>query len=116
MPLYLIPLFPLIGFVLIGLFGQKAPRPAAGVLASLMVGASFVVAVINFLALRGLPERTYLHENIYTWMQVGDFQVNVALMMDQLSGLMILIVTGIGFLIHVSQPLYRLYVGAGVGR
>jgi NADH-quinone oxidoreductase subunit L len=106
MPLYLIILFPLIGFALVGLFGQKTPKPAAGVLASLAVGASFVAAVANFLALRGLPEHTFLHEKLYTWMAVGDFQVNVALMMDRLSGLMILIVTGIGFLIHVYSVGY----------
>ena len=106
MPLYLIILFPLIGFALIGLFGQKAPKPAAGVLASVLVGASFLVAVANFLAMRDLPEGTFLHENLYTWMQVGDFQVNAALMMDRLSGLMILIVTGIGCLIHIYSVGY----------
>ncbi len=110
MPLCLIVFFPLLGFLVNGLLGAKLKKPIPAVIASVAVLAAFAVAVINFLQLTSLPEEgRKLTETVYTWMSVGGpqaFTVNVAFLMDQLSGVMILIVTGIGFLIHVYSAGY----------
>ncbi len=98
LPLWLIIALPLLGFVVTGLFGAKMPKPAAGAIASLMVGAAFVVALLHVLG--GVPEKA-ISESVYTWIQIGNFKVDVSLLLDRLSAVMILIVTGIGFLIHV---------------
>ena len=99
LPLWLIIALPLLGFVITGLIGAKLPKPAAGAIASLCVGAAFVVAVLNFLNLAS--SGTPISQTVYRWMEIGNFKVDIGLMLDQLSGVMILIVTGIGFLIHV---------------
>jgi NADH-quinone oxidoreductase subunit L len=107
MPLYLIVLFPLLGFLINGLFGAKLKKPIPAVIASLAVLASFVVAVLNFLQLTSLPEASRrITETAYTWMSAGKFTVDISFLLDQLSGVMILVVTGIGFLIHVYSAGY----------
>jgi NADH-quinone oxidoreductase subunit L len=109
MPLYLIILFPLLGFVIDGLLGAKLKKPIPGAIASLAVLASFAVAAFNFFQLANLtPEahQSALRETLYTWMSVGKFSVDVSLLLDQLSGVMILVITGIGFLIHVYSVGY----------
>ena len=98
LPLWLIIALPLLGFVITGLVGAKLPKPAAGVIASLCVGAAFVVALLNIMG--GVPEKA-TSQLVYQWMAVGNFKVDIALMLDRLSAVMILIITGIGFLIHV---------------
>lgn len=102
MPLSFIVLLPLLGFAINGLLGAKMKKPLPGIIASLAVLASFSVAVINFLQLAAMPESARrITETAYTWMNVGSFKVDVGFLLDPLSGLMILVVTGIGFLIHL---------------
>lgn len=102
MPLYLIVLFPLLGFIINGLVGQRLPRPIPGMIASGAVFAAFVVALLRFFDLLSHAENARaISETVYTWINVGSFKVDVAFLYDQLSALMILIVTGIGFLIHL---------------
>jgi NADH-quinone oxidoreductase subunit L len=101
-PLYLIVLFPLLGFVVNGLIGAKLPKPIPGVIASLTILASFAVAAMRFLDLSSQPETARsIVETAYVWMSAGSFKVDVSFLLDQLSGVMILIITGIGFLIHL---------------
>src|SRR5687768_8011942 len=106
MPLALIILFPLFGFLINGLIGRRLPKPVPGLIASLAVLLSFMVAVVRFLALAANPEAASVPEISYTWMAVGDFSVNISLLFDQLSAVMILIITGIGFLIHLYSVGY----------
>ena len=107
MPLSLIIFLPFLGFLVNGLFGAKLKKPLPGIIASLAVLASFGVAVINFLNLvqqdlTQQPENARrIAETVYTWMNVGSFKVDVGFLLDPLSGVMILVVTGIGFLIHL---------------
>ncbi len=109
LPLYLLPLFPLIGFaLLIGLPRAFSGR-AAGWLGSVMVLLSFVVALLRFLGLGAGPA----HELLWQWlpnMALGNgghsANLSVGFYLDQLSGLMTLIITGIGFLIHVYSVSY----------
>lgn len=104
--LCLIILFPLLGFIINGLVGQKLRKPFAGYLASLAVLAAFVVAVLNVLQFARPEAPRLIHESYYAWMNVGELRVDVALLLDQLAGIMILVVTGIGFLIHLYSVGY----------
>jgi NADH-quinone oxidoreductase subunit L len=99
---WLIPALPLAGFVLVLLFGRRLGEPGAGWLATLMVGASFVVTVGVFLDLvsRDEADRTEV-ATLFSWIPVGSLQVDLAFMADPLSITMALFVTGIGTLIHL---------------
>lgn len=101
-PLSLIVALPLAGFLVIGLFGSRWPKPWAGIAASAFTGLAFVVAVNRFLQLATLaPDLRSIHEFVYTWIDAGTFSVDVSWLLDPLSAVMILVVTGVGFLIHV---------------
>ena len=102
MPLYLMPLFPLIGFVLLITLGRFFRGTSGGWLASLTVLLSFVVAVSHF----GLSQP--VREVLWTWLpdvargaNGGHVNLPIGLYLDQLSSVMTLVVTGVGFLIHV---------------
>jgi NADH-quinone oxidoreductase subunit L len=100
--LWLIPAFPLLGFLINGLLSRKQKEAPAGIIASLMMAAAFAVSLAVFFRLLALPaEARTLTQNLYTWIGVGDFEANVSLMVDPLSAVMILVVSGVGFLIHV---------------
>lgn len=97
-----VPLLPLIGFLIIGLFGKYLKKEALiGAIASLTVLGSFVITSIIFIGMLGNPPDGPQIIPIYTWIQAGDFSVNISYQVDQLSILFTLVVTGVGFLIHV---------------
>jgi NADH-quinone oxidoreductase subunit L len=94
---------PLAGFLLNGLFGSKIKREGlVGALGSGTVGIGFLVAVFLFAHLLGRPvnDRTITAE-VYEWVSAGTFTSSVSYVIDPLSVTMMLIVTGVGFLIHV---------------
>ncbi|NQW30169.1 MAG: NADH-quinone oxidoreductase subunit L [Ignavibacteria bacterium] len=99
----LIPLFPLIGFAIIGLFGKKLKNEKLiGIIGSGAILASFAVAGTLFVQMLGMPAEDRLSiVKVYTWIATGSFTVDIAYQIDQLSLLFTLIITGIGFLIHV---------------
>jgi NADH-quinone oxidoreductase subunit L len=99
--IWLVPALPLAGAGVLLLAGRPLRRMAGG-LASLLVGASFVVALLIFIELLGLgeEERT-LTINVFEWISVGSFQAPFELRVDPLSIVMALTVTGVGFLLHV---------------
>ncbi len=99
----LIILFPLIGFLINGLVGSKIKsEKLIGVIGSGVVGLSFAVATAIFFQMISQPVEDRSHiVNIFNWMSVGSLSVDVAYQVDQLSILMTLVVTGVGFLIHV---------------
>lgn len=99
----LIVAFPLVGFLLIGLGGRRLGSEARiGALASIAVGASFALGGWLLAELLGRPaeERT-LVLRLYPWILAGDFSAELAWRFDQLSAVFVLIVTGVGLLIHV---------------
>lgn len=111
---WLIPLFPFVGFLLNGLFGGKMPRAMSGGLATLAVFASFIVAVMLFLHVTHADE-AHKQATVYLapWLFVPTdpqgihaFTVNFELLIDPLSVLMMLIITGIGGLIHLYSTAY----------
>ncbi|MGH7795219.1 MAG: NADH-quinone oxidoreductase subunit L [Candidatus Binatia bacterium] len=93
-----IPLIPLLGSVINIFAGQSLGRKNAAALACAAVGASFAIALYVFFQ---LPEAGVFRDTIYTWIASGSFNVNLSLRVDALTAVMLLIVTGIGFLIHV---------------
>ncbi len=100
--IWLIPAFPLAGFLLILLFGRKLGEPMSGYLASAMVLASFVVSVGAFADLASMDEHDRVHvETLFSWVPVSSLQIDMAFLADPLSLTMCLFVTGVGFLIHL---------------
>ncbi len=99
---WLIPAFPLAGFLLILLFGRRLGDPLAGYLATLMMAASFVVTVGVFFELLSKPEEEReIVVSLFSWVPVAALQVDMALLADPLSITMCLFVTGVGALIHL---------------
>lgn len=96
----LVPLFPLLGFIMIGLLGKRLPKSVAGILASLLVLASFGVSLGIFIELSsGNPAPHTLL--LFDWISAGSVNISLSFLVDPLSSLFLLIITGIGFLIHI---------------
>lgn len=104
----LITLFPLVGFVIIGLFSKKLKsEKLIGIIGSGAILLSFIVTCTLFIEMLGKPvaERSSV-TTLYTWIATGSFSVNIAYLIDPLSILFSLIITGVGFLIHVYSMGY----------
>ncbi|HNR38115.1 MAG TPA: NADH-quinone oxidoreductase subunit L [Acidobacteriota bacterium] len=95
-----IPLLPLLGFLLNGLFGRRLPKPLVHWIACGATGASFLLAAIVFQRFLNLPERL-VQADYFRWIESGDFAASFGFLLDPLSMVMTLVVTGVGFLIHV---------------
>jgi len=112
---FVILLMPLLGFVVLSLFGDKirdhGEGQGASVLACMTVLTSFAIAVWSVLRLRALvagPENLRFTQPFLgvNWIEAGGFQVQANLLLDNLSAVMILVVTGIGSLIHIYSVGY----------
>lgn len=102
--LYLIPLLPLIGFVINGLGWKVMPRKGAAMLGIFVMLLSFALSVGVFLEARQLTEPLVQH--YFPFIHTGRLAIDFAFQIDQLSSLFLLIITGIGFLIHVYSAGY----------
>ncbi len=103
--LALIPILPLIGFVLNGCFGNRMGRQFVSIVGCALPITSFVIAFRAFQALRGSESEAIRH-TLFEWIHVGSFQVDMAFTFDGLSAVMCLVVTGIGSLIHLYSTGY----------
>ena len=93
---------PLIGVVLLSILGMKLPAKGAGWLASLIMLAAFLCAAVATIMLASRPEGDrQVVEVAWVWLTAGDFSVGLDLWFDELTAVMLLVITGIGFLIHV---------------
>jgi NADH-quinone oxidoreductase subunit L len=103
----LIPLFPFVGFLVNWLFGRRLSKSVSGGLASAAMAASFAVSAATVWQLAALPpaERA-IERTIYRWIASGDLSIDLAFRVDPLSAVMILVITGIGALIHVYSTAY----------
>jgi NADH-quinone oxidoreductase subunit L len=105
--LALIPLFPLLGFLINASLGRRLPKHLSGGVASAVMVASFVVSLMTVLRLAGLPAGERVTEQtVYTWIASGDFVLDLTFRVDPLAAVMILIVSGIGALIHIYSTAY----------
>ena len=95
-------LFPIIGTIINGLFGKKLNTSLVGIIACTAIGLSFLVSILVFIDLLKLPPESRLFEKEYfLWIGSGTFKAIAGLQVDPLSTVMILVVSGVGFLIHV---------------
>jgi NADH-quinone oxidoreductase subunit L len=100
--LWLIPLLPLGGAAINGVFGKRLSRTLIGWIGSGTVLGSFLISASAFWRMLHMPSESLpIVTTYYTWIRSGMFQANFGFLLDHLSGLMIVIVTGVGFLIHV---------------
>src|SRR5277367_543489 len=102
--LWLIPVLPLIGAAINGLLGKRFSRQTVSAIALGCSGLAFVRALWILAQLSSLTLPRV--ESIAPWIRSGDFQVDFALYLDQLSLVMLLVVTGVGFLIHIYSVGY----------
>ena len=101
---YLIPLFPLLSFIIIALFGKSLSKSITTFLAPSSILASFIVAVLIFI--NQLSNNHAVTVPVFSWIHVGDFHADFSFLVDSLSILFTLVITGVGFLIHVYSTGY----------
>ena len=105
--LWIIPALPLAAVALNLLIGDRLGKRGTAWLACGAIGLAFLASLRAVLHLASLPEANrQIIETAWTWMKVGDFSVDVGFLLDPLSSVMILVVTGVGFLIHVYSTGY----------
>lgn len=104
---YILLLAPLLGFLINGLRFRSKDAKTAGIIACSMMALSFISAVFFYIELLSLPasDRSLTFE-LFNWIQVGSFSAPMAFTIDPLSMVMTLIITGVGFLIHLFSVGY----------
>jgi NADH-quinone oxidoreductase subunit L len=115
--IYLVPLLPLFGVVINGLIGIRFSKKVIGSIACLAILGSFIVAFLTFLQVLDLPPESRVIERVYfPWIVAGDFAVDIGFLIDPLSLIMMLTVSGVSLIIHVysigymhDDPGYRRY-------
>ena len=100
---YLVPLFPLIGFLINGLGRKSLSKSLIGIIGSVAILASFVVSVFLFIDVKANGASVV---TAFNFINIDTFKIAFAFQVDQLSSLFLLIITGIGFLIHVYSTAY----------
>lgn len=101
----LVPLFPLLGFLINGFFGKKMSKGLSGTIASLAVLGSFIVSLLIFLELQNSEQKSHVID-LFSWINSGILQIPFEFLIDPLSTVFLLIITGIGFLIHIYSTGY----------
>ena len=106
---WLIPAFPLAGFLINGLFGRRLPKAAVTAVAvgSVLLSLAWTVRVILGLGDLGAPHT----EHYFDWIQSGAFRVGCDFTVDRLTAVMLLVVTGVGSLIHIYSIGYMAHEG-----
>jgi len=103
--LLLIPLLPFAGFLIDSLLGRRLSKAISGGLACLVMIAAFGVSLLSVLAATHGADHA-IQQTVFNWIPSGDLQIPFALRVDPLASLMILVVTGIGSLIHIYSIAY----------
>ena len=100
---WLILLFPLAGFIFLSWYGERVSKTLVGLIGCGSVGAAFLTSLAALSDLLFLPaeERVGRVEVLYQWISAATFKLDLAILVDPLSVFMFLIVTGVGFVIHV---------------
>ncbi len=102
---YLIPLFPMLGFLINGLGRNVLPKSVVGFIGSLTVLLSFILSLTIFFELNASQTKSFIVP-LFDWISAGNLTIPFSFLLDPLSSLMLLIITGIGFLIHVYSTGY----------
>ncbi len=115
--LWLIIALPLLGALICGVFGKALGRANVNLIATASVGASFILSLMTFWAINDAntsfisaftrsPVHYAVASDYGTWFKAGEFLVNFGLRVDHLSGVLLLVITGVGFLIHLYSTEY----------
>ncbi len=114
--LWLIIALPLLGALICGVFGRMLGRANTGLIACAAVGGSFLLCWLAFWAVNdfktaqanpfGSPVVYALGHDYGTWFAAGDFRVQFGLQVDHLTGILLLVITGVGLLIHIYSTSY----------
>src|SRR4029079_14672764 len=102
----LIPLLPFLGAAVLMLFGRKWSRDTVFIVAALAIGAACIVAIDGFFFVLPDARPGGLSDVVMTWIATGDLHIELAFRMDALSGVMCLVITFIGFLLHIFAAGY----------
>jgi NADH-quinone oxidoreductase subunit L len=103
----LIPLLPFAGFVVNSTMGKRLPKSVSGGLASLVMVLSFLISAYLVWQLAQMaPDQRLMTNTIYRWIASGEFTLDVTFLIDPLSAVMLLVITGIGSLIHIYSTAY----------
>ena len=101
---YFIPLFPLIGFLLLGLGRRSLSKTVTTLVGCGTILVSFIISVVLFLNVKNSGAMEV--NSLFTFIQSGNLKIDFAFQLDQLSSLFLLIITGVGFLIHLYSSAY----------
>ncbi|HXY78556.1 MAG TPA: NADH-quinone oxidoreductase subunit L [Candidatus Acidoferrales bacterium] len=102
--LWLVPILPLAGAAVNGFFGRRSSKKAITAVALIFCGAAFCLALLFASSFSSASAPYYC--NLAHWLRAGSFQVDFSFYLDQLSLVMLLVVTGVGFLIHIYSVGY----------
>ena len=105
---WLVIVLPLIGVLFNGLLGRRVGRRVVSVVGSLVILLAFIVGVLSFFQLSASAEKA-VTVPLWQWVTIGDLDIAINLLVDPLSLTMVLIITGIGFLIHVYATDYMVH-------
>jgi len=104
---WLIPLFPAIGFLINGLFGRSLGKKVVSWVGPSVIGLSFLTSILIFFELIGRPPtERHFEKVIFDWVVSGSFQTVIGYQIDPLSILMALVVSGVSFFIHIYSVGY----------
>ncbi len=112
--LWLIPLLPLLGFVINGLGRNTFSKNLIGIIGSGTILISFILSVVLFFELSGSTQKQFPVE-LFDWISVANLHIPLSFLYDPLSAIMLLIITGIGFLIHIYSVGY-MHLDEGFGK
>ena len=101
----LVPLFPLLGFLINALFGKKSGKGMVAAIGWGSVLISFVLSVLIFFEINAQEQKSFTY-TLFDWINAGKLHISFSFLIDPLSSLFLLIITGIGFLIHVYSAGY----------
>jgi len=99
---WIIPLAPFVGFLVNGLFGRRLSKNVIGSVACVALAVSFLTSLGIFFHLIGLPaDERIFKQDLFLWIGSGNFRCSASFLVDPLSTVMLLVVTGVGSLIHL---------------
>src|SRR5689334_7243248 len=103
----LVLFLPLLGFIILGLAGKAMSRRAILAVALGACGLAFLCSAISLFSMLATPVSARVSDQVvYTWVVSGDFQLSFGQLFDPLSATMLMVVTGVGFIIHVYSAGY----------
>ncbi|MEX2540273.1 MAG: NADH-quinone oxidoreductase subunit L [Trueperaceae bacterium] len=108
------PLVVLVGSLVNGLWGARLKEPLPGLLATIATGVAFLLSLVAFIALLAQPERAS-EVSLWPYLVAGELQLSLGFVLDQLSVLLMLVITGVGLLIHLYSVGY-MHGDAGLSR